>query len=110
MAIAALKSPDDQYRHDVFKWADSPESYAYYAVELGWVYVEPAYRGSRIATRLCKALSSIVTIDAVFATTRVDNTAMNRALLTCGFEKVGTPYPYRGEQLGLYLRPHLGVE
>ena len=104
VAIAALKLSDDQYRHDVFKWAGTRESYADYAVELGWVYVEPAYRGSRIATSLCEQLLSINTMDAVFATTRIDNAIMNRVLLTCGFEKVGTPYLYRGEQLRLFLR------
>lgn len=105
VAIAALKSPDDKYRRDVFKWASSPESYTDYAVELGWVYVEPTYRESRIATRLCEHLLSITTIDAVFATTRIDNAVMSRVLLTCGFDKVGTPFLYREEQLGLYLRP-----
>ena len=105
VAIAALKSPDDQYRRDVFKWAESREGYADYALELGWVYVEPVYRGSRIATRLCEQLSSTTTTDSVFATTRIDNPVMGRILLACGFEKVGTPYPYREEQLSLYLRP-----
>jgi len=104
-AIAALKSPNVQYRHDVFSKAGSPESCADYKVELGWVYVEPAYRGNRIATKLCEQLLSRAATDCVFATTRTNNAPMGRILLTFGFANVGTPYIRRGEQLRLYLRP-----
>jgi len=104
-AIAALKSPNDQYRHDVFNKAGSPESCADYKVELGWVYVDPAYRGNRIATKLCELLLSRATNDCVFATTRTNNALMSRILGTSGFANVGTPYIHRGEQLRLYLRP-----
>lgn len=104
-AIAALKSPNDQYRHDIFGKAGAPEICADYKVELGWVYVDPAYRGNRIATKLCELLLSCATTDCVFATTRTNNALMSRVLLTFGFANVGTPYMRRGEQLGLYLRP-----
>jgi len=104
-AIAALKSPNDQYRHDVFSKAGSPESCADYKIELGWVYVEPAYRGNRIAAKLCEQLLSSATTDCVFATTRTNNALMSRILLTSGFANVGTPYMRRGERLRLYLRP-----
>ena len=104
-AIAALKSPNDQYRQDVFNKAGCPESCADYKVELGWVYVEPDYRGNRIAMKLCEQLLSRVTADCVFATTRTNNALMGRILLTFGFANVGAPYIRRGEQLRLYLRP-----
>jgi len=103
-AIAALKVPDIRYRHDVFKMADALVSSADYRLELGWVYVVPAYRRKRTATMLCEKLVSYAAGDAVFATTRSDNTAMARILRTCDFAPVGQPYMHRGEQLRLYLR------
>jgi RimJ/RimL family protein N-acetyltransferase len=105
-AIAALKAPDDQYRHDVFKMADSPASYTDFKVELGWVYVVPAYRRKQVATELCTQLLSSATGDFVFATTRSDNAVMSRILRACAFSEVGKPYMHRGEQLRLYLRRH----
>lgn len=105
VAIAALKSPGDQYRRRVFDAAGLHEDYAGYKSELGWVYVEPAYRGNRLATTLCRRLLSDAAIDAVFATTRTDNAMMSRVLRTCGFDAAGKPYVYRGELLQVFLRP-----
>ena len=106
MAIAALKTPEDQYRHDVFEMAGSSASYADYKVELGWVYVVPAYRRKRVALELCEHLLLRTTCDFVFATTRSDNTVMSRILRACDFAEAGKPYIRRGEQLKLYLRHH----
>jgi len=105
-AIAALKMPDDEYRHDVFKMADSPASYADYKVELGWVYVVPACRRNQVATELCEQLLLRATGDFVFATTRLDNAIMSRILRACAFAEAGKPFMHRGEQLRLHLRRH----
>jgi ribosomal protein S18 acetylase RimI-like enzyme len=104
-AIAALKAPGDQYRHDVFAIAGSPVSYTDVQTELGWIYVDPAFRRKQIATMLCEQLLLRTTGNFVFATTRSDNTAMRRILRACAFAEVGKPYMHRGEQLSLYLRP-----
>lgn len=104
-AIAALKAPEDQYRHDVFEMAGATASSADYKLELGWVYVKPAHRRKQVATMLCERLLSRVERDFVFATTGTDNAAMSRILHLCGFAETGNPYTYRGEQLRLFLRP-----
>ena len=104
-AIAALKAPEDRYRHDVFGMAGATASSADYRLELGWVYVKPSHRRQRAATMLCERLLSRVERDSVFATTGTDNAAMRRILRWCGFVEVGNPYTYRGEQLRLFLRP-----
>jgi len=104
-AIAALKSRSDQYRQEVFAKASSPVSCADYKAELGWVYVEPEFRGNRLATKLCERLLSHATADCVFATTRTDNASMIHVLVALGFANAGTPYMHRDERLNLYLRP-----
>ena len=105
-AIAALKAPDAEYRDAVFKMADSPASYADFQLELGWVYVVPAYRRKQVATEICEQLLLRAAGDCVFATTRSDNAAMGRILRACGFAEVGKPFMHRSEQLRLYLRHH----
>lgn len=105
-AVAALKSPDEHYREDVFKKADATVSATDYALELGWVFVVPAHRGNRIAEHLCRQLLARVPAAGVFATTRPDNRAMIRILRALGFTRVGKPYARRDETLILFLRPH----
>jgi ribosomal protein S18 acetylase RimI-like enzyme len=103
-AVAALKAPDERYRHDLFEKADARISAADCRLELGWVFVVPAHRGNRIAERLCRLLLARVPGSSVFATTRTNNHAMIRILLALGFTRVGQPYPRRDEALALYLR------
>jgi RimJ/RimL family protein N-acetyltransferase len=105
-AIAALKAPNERYREDVFKKADAGVGSADYTLELGWVYVVPARRGSGIAENLCQLLLARVPESCVFATTRPDNNPMIRVLLALGFARVGKPYPHqrRNEELVLFLR------
>ena len=104
-AIAGLKVPREPYRDDVFnRVADASITAADYTLELGWVFVVPAYRGNRIAGSLCQQLLARVPRSRVFATTRTDNIVMMRILLSLGFTRVGRPYPRRGEELVLFLR------
>ena len=46
-AVAALKAPPARHRKDIFAKADATASAADYDIELGWIYVAPAYRGNR---------------------------------------------------------------
>lgn len=103
-AVAALKAPDARYREDIFRQADAPVSSADYTLELGWVFVVPAYRGKRMGEGLCRQLLARVPTTCVFATTRPDNISMIRVLNAVGFARVGRPYARRDEQLVLYLR------
>jgi hypothetical protein len=104
VAVAALKTPSERYRDDVFKKADARVSPADYKLELGWVFVVPVHRGNRIAQSLCQQLLACVPTCCVFATTRPRNISMIRILLALGFARVGKPYPRRNEELGLFLR------
>jgi GNAT superfamily N-acetyltransferase len=103
-AIAALKAPTERYREDVFRMAGAGISPADYPLELGWVFVVPAHRGNRIAEGLCRRLLERAPATAVFATTRTDNASMMRILTALGFARVGTPYPWRHEELVLFLQ------
>ncbi|UCF20289.1 MAG: hypothetical protein JSU87_02455 [Gemmatimonadota bacterium] len=103
-AIAGLKAPDARYRDDVFKQAEAPVSPADYELELGWVFVVPAHRGSRMGEGLCRQLLARVPNSCVFATTRPNNGVMIKILSALGFTRVGKPYRRRNEQLVLYLR------
>jgi GNAT superfamily N-acetyltransferase len=110
-AVAALKAPDERYRHDLFEKADARVSSADCQLELGWVFVVPAHRGNRIAERLCRLLLARVPGSCVFATTHTNNHSMIKVLLALGFTRVGQPYPRREEELALYLRSlHTGEE
>ena len=103
-AVAALKAPNEQYRDDVFKKADARVSPADYKLELGWVFVVPVHRGSRIGESLCQLLLARVPTSCVLATTRTNNIYMTRILLALGFARAGKPYPRRNEELVLFLR------
>ena len=105
VGIAALKSPSESYRREVFAKARSSVSHAGYDHELGWVFVVPGQRGNRVASGLCRSLLSRVPASPVFATTRPANVAMTRILLALGFARVGRPYPRGDESLGLFVRP-----
>jgi ribosomal protein S18 acetylase RimI-like enzyme len=106
-AVAALKTPDERYRNDLFKRAEARVNPVDYALELGWVFVVPAHRGSRIGERLCRMLLERASASGVFATTRPDNQAMITILETLGFARIGGPYRHsrRNEELALFVRP-----
>lgn len=103
-AVAALKVPNGRYRDDVFTKADARVSPANYKLELGWVFVVPVHRGSRIAESLCQLLLARGPTSCIFATTRPNNISMIRILLALGFARAGKPYPRRNEELVLFLR------
>lgn len=112
-AVAALKAPDEQRRADVFQKAETPASIADYRVELGWVFVDPAYRGRRIAEQLGRALLTHAPEPRVFATTRRSNVPMIRTLRELGFARSGKPFPWRSAEFLLFLRsaePPTGAE
>jgi len=103
-AVAALKMPGDRQRDDVFEKASVSVGSAGYQVELGWVYVVPSHRGSRLSEDLCGQLLAGDSGVGVYATTRSNNVTMIDVLRTLGFERVGDPYPHRGEELVVFLR------
>ena len=105
-AVAAIKAPDERSRHDLFKLAAAPVDGSDYQLELGWVFVAPAYRGRQIAEDLCRQLLVRVPASPLFATTRAGNEPMMRILEALGFARVGRPFPRRDNDFLLYLRSH----
>ena len=103
VGIAALKAPGDAYRAEVFAQADADAGVSASALELGWVFVDPAHRGRGIAYELCRCLVDAAPAVPIFATTRPDNAGMIRILRALGFARLGTPFPRKGETLALFL-------
>ncbi|MDX1644517.1 MAG: GNAT family N-acetyltransferase [Thermoanaerobaculia bacterium] len=106
IAIAGLKSPDEDYRSDLFERSETAASATDYLLELGWVYVLPEHRGRRLGERLCRRLVNEPPTGGLFATTRPDNEPMIRILRALGFIRTGRPFchPRRDEELALFLR------
>jgi RimJ/RimL family protein N-acetyltransferase len=103
VAVAALKSPSDDHRAGIFAAAAATSHVSECQLDLGWVFVDPAFRCKGIGIHLCRALMRRVPERCVFATTRSDNAAMMRILDTLGFERAGRPFRRRDEELVLFL-------
>jgi len=104
-AIAALKATDARERACLFGMAGTPASNQH-ELELGWVFVDPRFRGRGIARALCRQLLKGAPGTGIFATTRPNNEPMKRILSTLGFVQAGKPFPHRrrDEELILYLQ------
>lgn len=107
VAIAGLKAPDRRSLEATFRKAASAARPDDYTLELGWVYVDPGFRGAHLATDLCRRLLARAAGAGVFARTRPHNAPMIHILGSLGFVRSGEPYPRpeRNEMLALFLRP-----
>jgi GNAT superfamily N-acetyltransferase len=92
-AVAALKQPTDNYRDKVFRKAETHFPASEFVAELGWVFTRTEFRGRGISHRLLERLLEKAGQDNLFATTQVDNRAMQRLLKSLGFEQAGRPFP-----------------
>jgi len=103
--IAGLKSPDPSRREECFQSAQADADASAFPLELGWVYVEPAYRGAGIGERLCRILLARAPANGVYATTRPDNRSMLRILGSLGFLRAGDGHARsrRDDALELHL-------
>lgn len=90
--IAALKKPNANYKKDVFRKANSPESPSKFDFEAGWIFVEPQFRGRKHSRTLLQTVLKLADKLHVYATTREDNEAMRRTNLHCGLKESGQPY------------------
>lgn len=91
-AVAALKRPNNSYKTRVFEKAQSPEDPGQFALEAGWIFVEPEFRGKRYSRLLLEAVTTLAGRENVYATTREDNDRMRRTNLHCGFVQSGSHY------------------
>lgn len=107
VGVAALKQPNVSYRDDVFKKAEVPLIATDFELELGWVYVSPDQRGKHFSEVLSTAAISQSKGTPVFATTRLDNLPMQRALERVKFSSVGVPYSSKRGDYKLLLYVNL---
>ncbi len=103
VATATIKKPLDSYKTKVFTKSKSDLSIEDYSFELGYVMVDEKYRKDKLASRLCRELCRIFLSKKLFATTRVDNYAMQSILRKNYFIKIGEQYPNRDNTAFLIL-------
>ncbi|AGA89263.1 hypothetical protein Thimo_0400 [Thioflavicoccus mobilis 8321] len=108
--IAAVKNPDKKYKEGVFAKAKSTIQSGIFVFELGWVFVLPSSRGGRLSYKLVEAAVSASKGQPIFATSRVDNIAMHKALKAYGFTCHGETYPSSRGQSQLKLFLHSGAQ
>jgi hypothetical protein len=104
-AVGGVKRPKVGYRGKIFKrpLCLTQEAYPY---ELGRVFVDERFRRMGMAraltARLVRGLAS-----PVYATSRVNNEGMHKALVGARFQQAGEPYAgrHRCERFQVFLRP-----
>lgn len=103
--VAGLKRPVGTYREKVSLSSGVDLSEIQVPYELGWIYVQPQYRGGK-AMALCEALLPYAGDYGVFATSRTNNPRMHASLAALGFDRRGKQWP-SGEneaELALFIR------
>jgi RimJ/RimL family protein N-acetyltransferase len=91
--VAGLKRPHAVYRSKVSSKSKVPLPEDQFPYELGWVFVMPSARGRRLSVDLVREALSGAVDQGVFATTRIDNHAMQRTLERLGFVSAGAAWP-----------------
>lgn len=92
VGVSAIKRPHPNYRANKFAAAKTSISPDTFSIELGWVYLIPAFQGRGLSSSLVDPLMAIVADRPVFATTRQDNDAMHHILPARGFRATGSSY------------------
>lgn len=103
--IAAVKNPSKSYKERIFTKAKATVQANIFPFELGWVYVLPSSRGSGFSHTLVETALCVANGQAIFATSRTDNIAMQKVLTAHGFSCHGETYnSSRGKhQLNLFV-------
>jgi hypothetical protein len=107
VGVAGLKHPEQSYRARIAKSAGFPISSGAVPFELGWVFILPSSRGSRLSLPLCQAVVAAAGASGVFATSRSDNTGMHITLGKLGFQRVGSEWHSKQSNgnLSLFVKP-----
>jgi hypothetical protein len=106
LGVAGLKRPTHIYRAKVFARSRAGVDPKLFPLELGWVHILPIARMQGHSLPLCRAVVDAAAGRGIFATSRVDNQGMHRALANLGFERVGKEWPSRQNQADLALFVH----
>lgn len=93
VGVIVIKQPFATYKTKVFAAAGVPELDTEFNLELGYVMIDPRYRGQGVAQKLAGLISSIP--KPMYSTTRSNNTTMIHILQSMGFTQTGTSF--RGE-------------
>lgn len=106
VGIAALKRPNEPYKKRIFRKAGVSEESVGYNLEIGWAFTMCEYRGKGICSGLVQKILDAYGRQSIFATTKTDNSSMQRVLEKNGFQKTGKPYEGRfdGYYLQLFIR------
>jgi GNAT superfamily N-acetyltransferase len=97
-----LKHPVPGYKEKVFTAAGVPELARRYQTELGYTYVDPAHRSRGTSVQLGRLMMRNLR-GSVFATTREENTTINKLLTFIGFKQLGEPYTSSRGDYRLFL-------
>jgi GNAT superfamily N-acetyltransferase len=92
VGVIVLKNPLPEYRRKVFAAAGIPNQERNYNTELGYVYLIPRYREQGVAAQLLRLMNRSAPSNS-FATTRENNTTINKILQFAGYRVTGRPYP-----------------
>jgi hypothetical protein len=87
-----LKQPNTVYRAKVFQAAGVPRLEPKFQLEVGYVYVLPDQRSTGVSVNLMRTVNRQLPPN-VFATSREQNTTINKILQFAGFRASGEPYP-----------------
>jgi GNAT superfamily N-acetyltransferase len=92
IGVAALKSPLNSYRNDVFAKAQSPLLPADFPLEIGYIYVRPEATGHRLSQQLMDELVRRAGDRGLFLTTETTNRAIKKFAAEVGFIQSGASY------------------
>jgi hypothetical protein len=98
IGVGALKNPNQEYARKIFKKANAKDEARAFGLELGWAVVEKAHRGHSFARPIVEALVARADGRRIYATSVSTRIPMHRALLACGFERDGVPWPSQRRQ------------
>ena len=106
VGTAAIKKPTDEYFDSVFIKSNSPFDYNFFKYELGYVFVQPQFRGQRIALKLCKRLCDYYICQNLYSTVRSNNFPMHSILKKNGFSESGKEFynRERTEKIKLFIK------
>lgn len=102
VGVMVLKRPVPAYRDKVFDASGVSELASQYNVEVGYAYVIPEERTTGTSMRLGRAMISAMA-GRVFATTRENNTTINKLLTFLRFQRLGNPYSSARGDYNLFL-------
>lgn len=103
VATATIKRPLESYKLNVFTKSKTDFKKDDFEFELGYVMVDPKHRKDSLASNLCKELCNLFLSENIFATTRLDNVAMQTILKKNNFAQTGQQYKSRNNTSSLIL-------